>query len=240
MKVKKLLQILDTISPFELQEGWDNSGLQVGNLENDCGEISIALDLDDEMIKELPENSTLLTHHPLIFSSLKTIEQNSYPSKYIFELIRKNINLISLHTNFDKTHLNIYVAKEILGFSDCENSDFVVEAKIDKSFDELLEFVREKFSLENVTFVKGKEKIETVSLTTGSGGSMISNIKTDCYLTGDIKYHDAILAKSLGISLIDITHFHSEKYFGEILHKELQNNNVHGIIRLLNNPFSYK
>lgn len=240
MKVEKLIEILNEISPFELQEDWDNSGLQVGDLKDECVEIFVALDLDEKMLEDLPENSTLLTHHPLIFSPLKKVERNSYPSKFIYTMIRKNINLISLHTNFDKTHLNKYVAEEILKLEVLESDDFILRAKVDGSFDEILKDVKEKLGLEKATYVKTKEHISSVALTTGAGGSLVGKAGADLFLTGDIKYHDAMLAKSLGVSLIDITHYESEKYFAEILVRELENNKINGIIRVLDNPLKYQ
>ena len=53
--------------------------------------------------------------------------------------------------------------------------------------------------------------------------SLLPYIKADLFLTGDIKYHEAMEAKALGISLIDIGHFESEIFFSEILYKLLEN-----------------
>ena len=73
---------------------------------------------------------------------------------------------------------------------------------------------------------------------------MISDIKADCFLTADIKYHDAMEAKARGISLIDIRHYESEYYFNNLLFnlsKEyLKINKLKGIITSSKNPFSYE
>ena len=59
--------------------------------------------------------------------------------------------------------------------------------------------------------------------------SLIDEIKADCFLTGDIKYHDAMEAKARGLSLIDIRHYESERYFNTLLEgllsKYLKKNN---------------
>ena len=55
--------------------------------------------------------------------------------------------------------------------------------------------------------------MKNVAIVTGSGMSLIGDVKADCFLTGDIKYHDAMEAKARGISLIDIRHYESERYF---------------------------
>ena len=51
--------------------------------------------------------------------------------------------------------------------------------------------------------------IKKIAIVTGSGMSLIDEIKADCFLTGDIKYHEAMEAKARGLSLIDIRHYES-------------------------------
>lgn len=56
--------------------------------------------------------------------------------------------------------------------------------------------------------------IKKVAVCGGSGASFIKNAHTanaDVYITGDIKYHDAQLAKELGVALLDAGHFETEK-----------------------------
>jgi len=67
----------------------------------------------------------------------------------------------------------------------------------------------------------------------------MKTIKAECFLTGDIKYHDAMEAKTIGLSMIDIGHFESERYFGEILAKDLENLGLSVIISSSKNPFTY-
>ena len=75
--------------------------------------------------------------------------------------------------------------------------------------------------------------------------SLLGDIKADCFLTGDIKYHDALEAKDRGISLIDIGHYESERYFCDLLESILINdlkiNEIMGIIskKDFKNPFEY-
>ena len=237
MKVKEIYQFLDSLSPFELQENWDNSGLLVGSLDNEIDKIYISLDLDLELVESLEENSLIITHHPLIFKPLKSLVPISYSQKIGIKLIQKNITLISMHTNFDKTHLNRFVMSEILGFSEYSEDGFVLSAKCDFEFNEFINLVKEKLNIDSTNVVKSHNKITSFSLTTGSGMSLLSEIKTDIFLTGDIKYHEAMEAKARNISLMDITHYESEKFFCEALYKELNEFQKFAIIRNSKNPF---
>jgi putative NIF3 family GTP cyclohydrolase 1 type 2 len=110
---------------------------------------------------------------------------------------------------------------------------------VNENFDSFAKNVGEKLGLEVVRTVKNHEKLKRVALTTGSGASLMKTIKADCFLTGDLKYHDAMEAKTIGLSMIDIGHFESERYFGEILAKDLENLGITVIISSSKNPFTY-
>lgn len=244
MKIRDIYDYLNELSPFELQEKWDNSGLIVGNPNDEFHKVYISLDLDLEMVKDLEEGSLIITHHPLIFSPLKKINDISYSEKILKQLIKKDIALISLHTNIDKTHLNSYVGNQILGLEFKQNDEFIQVAKVDMSFESLQELVKEKLNLEVLKLVEGTQNIKNVALTTGSGMSLLPNIEVECFLTGDIKYHEAMEAKARGISLIDIGHYESEVHFAPLLEgliKEyLKKNQITAIITASQNPFKYK
>lgn len=243
MKIKDIYNYLNELSPFELQEKWDNSGLIVGNMEDEFKKVYISLDLDLELVDTLEENSLVITHHPLIFSGLKRVNYDTYSTKILKELIKKDIGLISMHTNIDKTHLNRYVVEDILDFKLSSSEEFLARCEVDLSFEELLGKVSTKLNLKNLKYVKTKDKIRSINICTGSGMSLIDFVDADCFLTGDIKYHDAMEAKARGICLIDIRHYESEKHFNKLLEglleEYLKNNKLQAIITASKNPFEF-
>ncbi|WP_456479763.1 Nif3-like dinuclear metal center hexameric protein [Nautilia sp.] len=239
MKLKKIYDVLNEISPFELQEEWDNSGLLVGSFDDEIEKIYITLDLDEEIIENADENSLIIAHHPLIFKPLKNVVPTSFSTKLLVGLIRKNISFIAMHTNFDKTHLNKYVAENVLGL-DGESTDFVYTAKIDKPFDEFAEFIKNRLEIKCLKTVKCHDFIKNVSITTGAGMSLLPFVKTDLFLTGDIKYHEAMDAKIRGVSLMDIGHFESEKFFVDALYGDIKDLGVEIIKTNSKNPFLYE
>ena len=235
--VKDVYNYLNKLSPFELQENWDNSGLLVGDINQEINKIYISLDLDIELVDSVEENSLIITHHPLIFKPLKTLTPISYSQKIAIKLIQKNIALISMHTNFDKTHLNKYVMSLITNQFDMQE-DFILTAKIDILFENFVTHIKKVLKIDyNLYVVKAHNRIKSFSLTTGSGMSLLPKIETDLFLTGDIKYHEAMEAKARGISLIDITHYESEKFFSECLYNQLNEFKKFAIIRNSKNPF---
>lgn len=239
MTVQEIYTFLDALSPFELQESWDNSGLLVGDFTQEITTVVLSIDIDEALIESIPENSLLITHHPIIFGGLKQLKFNQYPAKLIAPMICKNITNIAMHTNFDQTHLNEYVATKVLGYPIIAKEGFVAYLGIDEPFDLFAQKIKMALGLSTVRAVKCHEHVRSCALVTGSGASLMRNIEADCFLTGDIKYHDAMEAKALGLSMMDIGHYESERYFGEILATHLEKLGLSVIISPSKNPFTY-
>ena len=237
MKLQEIYNHLDKISPFELQEKWDNSGLIVGDLNREVSQIVVSLDIDFAMIEEAKEGTLFVVHHPLIFGKLTQLDFAKYPSNLIEKMILKKHSCIALHTNFDKTHLNKYVFTKVLGFTLESQNDFLCTAKGDWSDKALLDLIKEKLNLPALRVVGKKEHIESIALCTGAGASLIDEVKADCFLTGDIKYHDAMKAMSEELMMIDIGHYESETFFAQILLEELKVLPILAIIANSKNPF---
>ncbi|TLP37027.1 Nif3-like dinuclear metal center hexameric protein [Arcobacter arenosus] len=243
MKLKEIYSFLDSLSPFELQEKWDNSGLLVGSLEDEIQKVYISIDLDEEILETIEENSLVITHHPLIFSPLKKVNFDSYSTKLLKILIQKNIALVSMHTNIDVTHLNKYVAQEILGLEVIDSEGYICYANVNNSFSNFANNISKRLGLEYIKYVKCSDFVKKVALITGAGMSLIDQVDADCFLTGDIKYHDAMEAKARGISLIDIRHYESEKHFSPLMmgliEGYLKKNKLQAIITASKNPFKF-
>ena len=239
MKIAEIYKYLNDLSPFEIQESWDNSGLLIGKMSDEVSRIALSIDVDDDLIDMLEEGTLLITHHPIIFGGLKQLNFKQYPSNLIQKMIQKNISNIAMHTNFDLTHLNEFVATEVLGYKIVARDGFVIYLDVNEDFDTFAKKVSSTFKLPHTKTVKCSEFINKVALTTGSGCSLIKSINADLFLTGDIKYHDAMEAKSINLSLIDIGHFESEHFFAQILLKYLKNLGLEAIIASSKNPFTY-
>ena len=84
---------------------------------------------------------------------------------------------------------------------------------------------KNKLQAQYIRLIKSNNrKIKRVALCTGAGGSLLEQVnckKVDLYITGDITYHAALRAKELGLNVLDIEHFDTEKFFGEALYNQL-------------------
>jgi hypothetical protein len=79
--------------------------------------------------------------------------------------------------------------------------------------EELREHVSESLGFPARLVADPGRRIETVAVLGGSGGSFIPEVAVSgahAYVTGDVDYHDALLAESLGLSVIDAGHAATE------------------------------
>lgn len=335
MRLSEIIKKLEKAFPKDMAESWDNVGLLVGERNRDVKKIQISLDATEGVIEEAIKNKVdlIITHHPLIFSPLKMVNDSTLLGKKIIKLIKNDIALYSMHTNLDSAEngLNRYIA-ELLGgkeskiiaehyfdicklgvyvpkenhqdiikkvketgvslegyegvsystgciekykFSGEENvytvdnikvevigerakifqllneirkihpykevayEIFTIENKYKDGgigrffslenplpFKEYVSFIKEKLLIENVRIVAENEDkiVRKVAVVNGSGMSFFKKIKklgADVFITGDIKYHEALDAVEEGLDLIDFGHYESEHFFNHLVTREL-------------------
>ncbi|MBE0495807.1 MAG: Nif3-like dinuclear metal center hexameric protein [Campylobacterales bacterium] len=238
MKLEEIYAYLDALSPFASQESWDNSGLLVGSKEDEVDTMCLCLDVDEYVLESVPDGTLIIAHHPLIFKGLKRLDTGCYPASLLKTMLRRNIGLVAMHTNIDKSHLNRYVCEQVFGFEVLSQEEYVCICRFEESFEALSLHVKNVLGVEQLRTVFLEGVVETVAVTTGSGGDLIGRIEASCFLTGDIKYHQAMEAKANNLGLIDIGHFESERYFGEVLAPHLKNFPLKVIMSNSKNPFT--
>ncbi|WP_432664611.1 Nif3-like dinuclear metal center hexameric protein [Wukongibacter baidiensis] len=93
--------------------------------------------------------------------------------------------------------------------------------------------VKNVLSADSVKVIGNEQQaVKKIGICTGSGSEYIktaSRSGCDCYITGDIKYHDAQLASDLGLCIIDAGHYETENIIciplKDRLLKEFEKNN---------------
>ncbi len=117
MKLKKIINLLENEFPPALAEQWDNVGLMVGEGSAEISKIQISLDITDEVIDHAIESGSdlIITHHPMIFKGVKSINDTTKMGRRIIRLIREGVAVYSLHTNLDSAEngLNSYIALKL-------------------------------------------------------------------------------------------------------------------------------
>jgi GTP cyclohydrolase I len=227
--VKDILVFLERIAPAATAAAWDNTGLQVGNLSLEVRKILTALDPALAVLREASrrEAQLLLTHHPLIFPSLSTVNRETYPGDVIFEACNADIAIVAAHTNLDVAQggINDMLASlfhlddiEVLQKNPAQPQIGLGRIGNLPEPESLLSFAAkiERLLHSRILGISGnrEKKIERVAVVGGSGGSLValaSAMGADVLVTGDVSHHDALRATGLGLALVDAGHFQTEK-----------------------------
>jgi len=79
------------------------SSLLIGNAEDEISGILVCLDITNEVIDEAIEKNCnlVISHHPLIFSGIKSLTGRNDTERMVVHCIRQNIAIYALHTNLD-------------------------------------------------------------------------------------------------------------------------------------------
>ncbi len=133
MKINEVIGYINTFANEKHQYPWDNTGLQVGDRNNEVTGILICVDSLSDVIDEAIEKNCnlIISHHPLLFSGVKRISDD-YKSNIIKKLIKNDITVYSSHTAFDVSELgmNNFVA-DSLGLKNLSPLDDLSEMKCD-------------------------------------------------------------------------------------------------------------
>lgn len=103
MLVKDIIQAIEAYAPPVYQEGYDNSGLQIGDPNAEAKAALLTLDVTEATLDEAIERdcNLIIAHHPVLFSGLKQISGRNYIERIVQKAIKNDINIYACHTNLD-------------------------------------------------------------------------------------------------------------------------------------------
>ena len=115
--IADIIKAMEIIAPSGLAEKWDNVGLQIGKKNWPVRTIWIALDPTPQVVDDASRNGVdlLITHHPLIFQPLRSIQLERPEGSIIQTALQAQMAIFSAHTNFDNANdgLNDALARRI-------------------------------------------------------------------------------------------------------------------------------
>jgi dinuclear metal center YbgI/SA1388 family protein len=103
MKLRELTHFLDSAVPLSFQEGYDNSGLQLGLPDKEINSALLTVDVTEAVLDEAAYAGCdmIISHHPVIFAGLKRLSGQSLAERILLKAIRLDIAIYSSHTNLD-------------------------------------------------------------------------------------------------------------------------------------------
>ncbi len=233
VRIRQIIDWIDSRAPFRFAQAWDNSGLQVGDPEALADKVMVALDPGSEVVEEARELGCrcLVTHHPLLLRPIQAVRTDSWPGKVIARALLSEIHIVAAHTNLDAAlHGTNTQLKELLGL----DVTGPIEAEAGPAGDArylgmgLVGSLPRTIATGDLARQLGRDLggadvrligdpgrlVGRAAVCTGSGGSLIGKVLdsgAEVFITGDIRYHDARLALEFGLAIVDVGHFASER-----------------------------
>lgn len=229
---RELMDLLERFAPKEYACSWDNVGLLIGRADQEIQRVVVALDATNAVVdRAVAEGADLIiTHHPMIFSSMKRVNDDGFLGNKILKLVENRISVFAMHTNFDVIGMAALAGKYLDFPEDAQPLEVTAEengriegigriTELAKTvtLGEYTEFVKKALSLEHVLLFGDEDQmIRTVAVSPGSGRSMTelaAQKGADVIITGDIGHHEGLDALDMGLSVIEAGHYGTEYIF---------------------------
>ena len=244
VKVSEIRDFYDSIAPFYMKYDFDNIGILVGFPDNDVKKVLVPLDITDDVIDEAVNIGAdlIVSHHPIIFEALKRVAMDDGKGSKIIKMIQNGISALCLHTNMDSAAGGVNDAlMRALGVEYAEilsphgnhpdGTPYGISriGSLDKAvqLEDYLIKIKNNLSANGLRYVSGGKDVFKIACCGGAGaGDMIKAYEMGCdtYVTSDLKYDHFLLAKELGLNLIDADHFCTENVIVPVLKEKLNEN----------------
>jgi dinuclear metal center YbgI/SA1388 family protein len=156
-KIKEVSKYIDNWAPLDYQEDYDNAGLITGNEDWEIKAVLISLDVTEEVVLEAKTKGAnlIISHHPIVFKSIKKITGKNYVERTILLAIKNDIAIYACHTNLD--HITGGVNWKIASKLNLKNVKVLCPKK--NTLSKLVTFVP----------VEDKEKVKAALFEAGAG-----------------------------------------------------------------------
>lgn len=137
IKVREVYDFLNELAPFVYTDKFDNTGLLVGDFNDNVNKILLALDITNAVIDEAlnKDFGLIISHHPIIFNPIKRMDSNNP----VYKLVRNFKNAIAVHTNLDMANGGVSdIMAELLCL---KNTEEVLETAYKNPYKQVVVFV---------------------------------------------------------------------------------------------------
>jgi len=118
---RDIFNLIEKLAPSSLAEGWDNTGLQVGDPHAEIEMVMLTLDVNLDVVKEAKAKGAglIISHHPLLLEPLKSLRLDKPGGRLVEYIIKNGITVYAAHTNLDVATGGVNsVLAEKLGLND--------------------------------------------------------------------------------------------------------------------------
>lgn len=217
--VGQILELLCRIAPLELQEEWDNVGLLAGHSDNPVEAVLCALDLSAQVIDEAVARGAqlIVTHHPILFRGRKNLREDDAEGRMLCRLVRSNLSLIAMHTNYDNACPGVNDAlAQVLELHDVEVLEEGMRVgNTDRgTMGAFADFTQDRLGGVIRRYGDPETPVRRVAVLGGAGEDFVLRAiaaGADVYLTGEMAYHKGTDAAENGLCVLEAGHAATER-----------------------------
>jgi len=230
-----VVDALHRMAPLRLAAEWDAVGLLVGGRRPDVARVLCCLSLTPEVAAEaVRERADLVvTHHPVPFRPVPRITADSTTGRVLLECIGAGVAIYSPHTAWDSAAGGINDQLAALA-----GLDHVAPLEPDSlhplagfgragtapagwSVRQLARHLATRLGTRGFQLVgAGDRPAGRVGIVCGSGGDALAQAQAagcDTFVTGELKLHQALEARGLGLAVVALGHHASERFSLDVL-----------------------
>jgi dinuclear metal center YbgI/SA1388 family protein len=232
--VSHIANWMESLAPLRLSAPWDNTGLLLGDLQREVRRVMTCLTLTPESAAEAVAGQAdlVISHHPLPFRPLKRVTACEPTGRLLWQLATAGVSVYCPHTAWDSaaSGINSQLAErlelrhvvplvrevqETQAASNGLGTGRVGDLPVAKRLSEISQILSARVPHCRLRGVDSGSSIRRVGIVCGSGGDLIdaaAGLKCDLFLTGEATFHKCLEAQAVGISLLMMGHFASEKF----------------------------
>ncbi len=235
VRPEEIAAAIETLAPLDTAQDWDSSGFQYRVRDGLVSRVLVALEVTNAVLDEAVTRGAdmIVCHHPLLFRGIHAVDETTVTGNYVSRLARADLCVYASHTPFDlcrggnndalASRLGLTEVVPLPG--DAEGFCRLGRVPPDDggAAPDFGTFARQAADClhmprEAVRAVGAPQTpCHRVGLCTGAGASYIEVARLagcDVFVTGDVDYHTAALARDAGsICVLDLGHFGSETVF---------------------------
>lgn len=237
MKVRDIIEAIESAAPLRFQDEWDNSGLQVGFPDSEVEKVLVCLDVTEAIVEEAVNTGAqmIVSHHPLIFKALKQVSDSTYQQRCVVKALSGGIAIYSAHTSLDNAPCGVnHKIASLAGLQDLSwllpkeggeaGSGLTGTLPSPERDSDFLARMKRLFGVECLRHTEcNGRSIKKVALCGGAGAFLMREAReqgADCFVTGEFHYHDYF--ENDGMLLAELGHYQSEQYTSDLLSELLR------------------
>ncbi len=238
---KDIIDFMNEIAPVHFAWDFDNVGPMIGRLDKKISKCLLCVDASKEVIEEAVNNDVdlIITHHPFIFDVQNSIivksSEDFSKNSLIYEAIENDICIYSAHTNLDSVEggVNSALAASVgaknirpLFEQNCAGKigyNAIGELPEMILLKDFVDVVKSSMNTPAVKYIGDDAKqIKNVVVSSGSFGDYSEAIaerkdEIDVIVTGELKHGVAVLYNNIGLPMIVVEHYFSERVILPVL-----------------------